>query len=108
MKPEDLIFDEEEAVKFIMNYLPSEVKEKVSENEIDYILDIMCEYYEENGLMDENSTDEASIDEEAMFNFISKILKKDKQNTISDEDLQWILDGEFEYGKSIGIYTEEG
>ena len=26
---------------------------------------------------------------------------------LSDEALQAILDGEFEYGKEIGIYTEE-
>ncbi len=106
MKNEDLIFDEDEAVKFITEYLPAEAKERISEDDIDYVLDIMCEFYEENGLMDDSS-DEASIDEEAMFNFILKTIKKDKMISLSEDDLQLILEGEFEYGKSIGIYTEE-
>ncbi len=79
----------------------------MAEEDIDYVLDVMCEYYEENGLMDENSTEEASIDEESMFHFIWKTIQKDKVVSLSEEDLQLILDGEFEYGKSIGIYTEE-
>ncbi len=106
MNTDDLIFDEDEAVKFIINHLPADKKEQISEDDIDYVLDVMCEFYEENGLM-EDSSDEASIDEEAMFNFIFKTIKKDKAISLSEEDLQLILDGEFEYGKSIGIYTEE-
>jgi hypothetical protein len=64
------------------------------------------DFYDENGLIDEDSAEEASIDEEEMFKYIKKCSKKDKMG-LTDEDIELILDGEFEYGKSIGIYDEE-
>jgi len=69
-------------------------------------LDVVYEFYDENGLIEEDSTEEASIDEEEMFKYILKVSKKDKME-LTEEEVQLILEGEFEYGKSIGIYREE-
>ena len=41
-----------------------------------------------------------------MFKFILKCSKKDKIE-LNEDDIQLILDGEFEYGKSLGIYRED-
>jgi hypothetical protein len=101
-----LVYDEDEAVKFILNYIPAEDKKQITEEKIEYVLDVVYEFYDENGLIDEDSTDDASIDEEEMFKFILKCAKKDKIEMTEDE-IQLILDGEYEYGKSLGIYTEE-
>ena len=67
---------------------------------------MVYEFYDENGLIEEDSTEEASIDEEEMFKYILKVSKKDKMQ-LTEEEVQLILEGEFEYGKSIGIYREE-
>lgn len=101
-----LVYDEDDAVKFILNFLPAESKAKIVDTTIEYVLDVVYEFYDENGLIDEDSTEEASIDEEEMFKFIKKCAKKDKMD-LSDDDIKLILEGEFEYGKSIGIYNEE-
>src|ERR1035437_461244 len=101
-----LVYDEDEAVKFILNYIPAETKVRIDDDKIQYVLDVVYDFYDENGLIDEDSTEEASIDEEEMFKFIIKCAKKDKIQ-ISEDDIQLILDGEYEYGKSLGIYTEE-
>lgn len=109
MKAKDddlLVYDEDDAVKFILNSLPAESKEKIDDTKIEYVLDVVYEFYDENGLIDEDSAEEASIDEEEMFNFIKKCSKKDKMG-LTDEDIELILEGEFQYGKSIGIYNEE-
>lgn len=109
MKAQDddlLVYDEDDAVKFILNFLPAEAKTKIDDTVIEYVLDVVYDFYDENGLIDEDSTEEASIDEEEMFKFIKKCAKKDKMN-LTDEDIQLILEGEFEYGKSIGIYNED-
>lgn len=102
-----LVFDEDEAVKYIYNFIPAELKTRISTDDIDYVLDIMYEFYEENGFIDEDSTEEASIDEEDMFAYILKNIQKDKVVKLSENDLQLILEGEFEYGKSIGVYKED-
>ena len=107
-KEEDdlLVYDEDEAVKFILNFIPSESKDRIDNDKIEYVLDVVYDFYDENGLIDEDSTEEASIDEEEMFKYILKSSKKDKIK-LSEEDIQVILDGEYEYGKSLGIYREE-
>lgn len=101
-----LVYDEDEAVKFILDYIPAESKERINEEKIEYVLDVVYDFYDENGLIDEDSTEEASIDEEEMFKYILKNSQKDKME-LNEEDIQLILDGEFEYGKSIGIYKED-
>ncbi|MFA6582525.1 MAG: hypothetical protein WCS79_12035 [Paludibacter sp.] len=101
-----LVYDEDDAVKFILNYIPAENKGKINVDQVEYVLDVVYDYYEENGLIDEDSTEEASIDEEDMFKFILKCSKKDKMK-LSEDNIQLILDGEFEYGKSLGIYRED-
>jgi hypothetical protein len=101
-----LVYDEDDAVKFILDFLPADFKEKIDDSKIEYVLDVVYEYYEENGLIEEDSTEEASIDEEEMFNYILKCSKKDKMK-LDEEEIQLILDAEYEYGKSIGIYKEE-
>jgi hypothetical protein len=109
MKKEEedlLVYDEDEAVKFILNFIPAESKENIDNDKIEYVLDVVYDFYEENGLIDEDSTEEASIDEEEMFKYIVKCSKKDKMN-LSEDDIQLILDGEYEYGKSLGIYRED-
>ncbi len=101
-----LVYDEENAVKFIMNFLPEDIKSTIDEMKIEYVLDVIYDFYEENGLIEEDSTEDASIDEELMFEYVQKCAKKDKIE-LSDEQISLILDGEFEYGKSLGIYQEE-
>jgi hypothetical protein len=101
-----LVYDEDDAVKFILNSIPEEAKGRINDEKVEYVLDVVYEFYDENGLIDEDSTEEASIDEEEMFKFILKCSKKDKME-LSEDDIQVILDGEYEYGKSLGIYTEQ-
>jgi len=106
-KEEDLlVYDEDEALAFILESLPEEMKKRIGQDEVDYVLDVMVEYLDSKGLLDEDSMEEASIDDEEMFEFISKAVKKDKMD-ISDEEIAIILEGEFDYGVSIGIYTTE-
>ena len=101
-----LVYDEDDAVKFILNFLPEDAKKSINDSKIEYVLDVVYEFYDENGLIEEDSTEEASIDEEEMFKYILKVSKKDKMK-LTEEEVQLILEGEFEYGKSIGIYREE-
>lgn len=101
-----LVYDEDDAVKFILNFLPEDAKKSIDDSKIEYVLDVVYEFYDENGLIEQDSTEEASIDEEEMFKYILKVSKKDKMQ-LTEEEVQLILEGEFEYGKSIGIYREE-
>lgn len=103
---EELEFDDSEAIKFIMNLIPEEDKTTLTEDDIQYVLDVIYDFYEDEGLVDEDTAEEASIDEEKLFNYVKKAAQKDGIK-LTDETIQLILDGEYAYGLSIGIYEEE-
>ena len=107
MKTEEddlLVYDEEEAVKFILNHLPSAQKATIQDEKVEYVLDVIYDFYDEKGLIEEDTAEEANIDEEEMYKFLKKSAKKDKMS-ITDTEIQIILEAEYEYGKSIGIYN---
>jgi len=107
-KEEDLlVYDEDEAVVFILKFLPESSKKRIGEDEVDYVLDVIYDFYEEKGYIEEDSAEEASIDEDEMFEYILKAAKKDKVD-INEDEILFILQGEYEYGKSIGVYNNEG
>lgn len=103
-----LEYSEDEAVNFIFNRLPEEAKKRIDKDTINYVLDVVYDFYDEKGLLDEEDEEvtEGFIDEEELFEYILKAAKKDKIN-LTGEDIELILDAEFEYGKSIGIYKGE-
>ncbi len=89
-----------------MNLVPAELKGRINEDAVNYVLDVLYEYYEENGLISEDSTEEASIDEEDMLNYVVEAAEEDGIK-LNEDEIQLILDGEYEYGKSLGIYSED-
>ena len=101
-----LAYDDEEAVKFILEQIPDEYKSRITEDKIDYVLDVVYEFYDEKGFIEEDSAEEATIDEEEMSLYIAQCAKKDKVD-LKEEEIALILDCEYEYGKSKGIYDEE-
>lgn len=105
-KQDELVFDESEAIQYILDFIPDEDKENLSEDTIQYVLDLITDYYESEGLIEDDTAEEASIDEEAMFNYVKQAVREDDM-PINDEQIQLILEGEFEYGVSIGIYEDE-
>lgn len=99
-------YDEEEAVEFIQNYLPQELKNKYNGDEINYIIDIIYDYYQEKGFMDGDINDEdiVDIDEDEIIEYVLKYTKKDKINNFTSEDISFIIQGEIAYCESIGIF----
>ena len=46
-------YDEDDSVKFIRKNLPEEMQNEFSDDEINYIVDLVYEFYEEKGYMDD-------------------------------------------------------
>jgi len=105
---DDLLeYNDDEALKFILKSLPAEVKDRIDEETVQYVLDVIYDFYNEKGYIDEEDTaEETSIDEEEMYEYILENALKDEIN-LTEDDIQLILDAEFDYGKSLGIYKEE-
>ena len=105
---EDLEYNEEEAVKFILNHLPAEIKKNVKNDDVEYILDVMYDYYDEKGYLDEENEEIVDIIENEIFDYVMNRVANDKKSEQFTEDVvAAILDGEYEYCKSIGVFEEE-
>lgn len=96
--------DDEKTIEFIRNYLPQELKEKFSEDELYYFLDLIDEYYSESGILDVQPDSEGyvDIDLEEVAKFIVKEAKRDKMGEYDPEDILFVVQGEMEYGNSLG------
>lgn len=99
-------YDEDDAVKYIQNYLPQELKGKFSNDEINYIIDIIYEFYEDKGLLNESSSDDEiiDIDEDELTEFVLKNTKKDKLKDFSADEITFIIKGELAYCESIDLF----
>jgi hypothetical protein len=106
MSNDDLIYDEADAVKFIKNYMPQDMKGKFSDDDITYIIDLIYEYYEKQGFFDEDMDDdqEVDIDEDALVAFVVKNAKKDGVGKFSDDEIMFVVQGEMEYCDSIDMF----
>lgn len=96
-------YEENDAVKYILSNLPSDVAEKYSDDDILLVIDIIFEFYENKGYFDLNDIDESEdeFDESELFEFVKKSLKKDKDNPIDLDDVENIVHLELEYEDSI-------
>jgi hypothetical protein len=100
---DDLLeYDDDDAVAFIQNYLPLDLKGKYSDDDISYVVDLIYEYYESKGYMDEgNEDDEVNIDESELVSFVFKSTQTDGICTFDVEDIMFIILGELDYCDSL-------
>jgi hypothetical protein len=84
--------------------LPQDLKEKFSDDELQYFLDLIDEYYVESGILDSEPDAEGyvDIDLEKVADYIVKEAKKDKMGEFDPEEILFVVQGEMEYGDSLG------
>jgi hypothetical protein len=102
MENEEMLFAEEDrkTVAFIKNYLPQEVKDKFSEDDIYYFLDAFVEYCDKKGMF-ESEEEECDVDLDEAAAFMAQLAKKEKIGSFEADDVRWIVDGQMEYWDSL-------
>jgi len=96
--------DDEKTIEFIKNYLPQELKEKYTDDELYYFLDVMVDYYTSSGCLDAEPDSEGyiNIDQDEIVNYIVSEAKKDNIGEYDPEEILFVVQGEMEYGNSLG------
>ena len=79
-------------------------KEKFSDDELYYFLDLIDEYYSESGILDAQPDEDGyvNIDLEEVVAYIVKEAKKDEIGEYDPEEVLFVVQGEMEYGNSLG------
>ena len=97
-------YDEDESVKFIRQSLPEDMQKEFSDDEINYIVDLVYEFYEEKGFLDEDDDKDIEIDEDELLDYVIKNARKDKIREFSDEQIEAIVAGELAYCDTLNLF----
>lgn len=100
---ENKTFDENDAIEFIRNYIPKEIKNKYSDNDILLLMDTMYDFYEDEDdddlLDDDPANNEAYVNR--IVNYVKKSIRKDPDNAIEMDDVKHLVLGEIEYENTL-------
>ncbi len=85
--------DDEKTIEFIKNYLPQELKEKFSDDELYYFLDLIDEYYSESGILDAQPDKDGYVNidlEEVVAYIVKRSQERTKwENMIPKKSFLW-------------------
>ena len=107
LEPEEL-----ELVEYIYNAIPAEDRGALTPDDILWVLDMMDDYLEEQGLLREDPKTgemeylDGEVDETEQFNYVLAAAKEDKR-AITGVQVQLIQDAELQYGIEKGYYEED-
>lgn len=84
----------------------AKVTGKFSDDDILYVLDLIYDFYESNGLINDDDDDEKEIDidMEELTEYVVKNAKRDKMARFEAEEIEFIVNGEMEYCDSLGMF----
>ncbi len=96
--------DDEKTVEFIKNFLPIDLKDKFTDDQLYYFLDVMVDYYSTSGCLDSQPDADGfvNIDQDEIVEYIVKEAKADEVGDFDPEDILFVVQGEMEYGNSLG------
>jgi hypothetical protein len=98
-----LPYDDDDAIKFIRNQVPQELKEKFSDDDLNYIVDLIYEFYEKKGYFNDDDA-EVDIDLDEMTAYVVKQAKKDKVGVYTEDEIHFVVDAEIAYCDSLGLF----
>ena len=100
-----LEYDEDDSLKFIQQYLPEEMQDEFTDEEINSIVDLVYEFYEEKGFLDESDDSEIEIDEDELLEYIFENAREDDGiRDFTDEQIEAIVAGELAYCDTLNLF----
>lgn len=95
-------FDEKEAVKAMREVLSPEASERCSDDELLNVIDIIWDWYDENGLLDiDTEADDEDVNVDALTTHVRRMLAKDKLSPIRPDEVEPIVAAELRYEQSL-------
>lgn len=84
--------------------MPQDLKDKFTDDDLYYILDLIVEYYTTSGCLDAQPDEEGyiNIDQDEIVDFIVKEAAKNEMGPYDPEDVFFVVQGEMEYGNQLG------
>lgn len=95
--------DDEKTIEHIKSYLPQELKDKFTDDELYYFLDLIDEYYAQSGILDAQPDADGyiEIDLEKIVDYIVKEARKDEMGEYAPDDILFVVQGEMDYADTL-------
>ncbi|MCM1450864.1 MAG: hypothetical protein NC102_01210 [Clostridium sp.] len=95
-------FDEKDAIAFIRGRLPH-LSGDINDDEILNVIDIIWDYYDENGFLDLDLSDDGpdDLDTADLIAYAQRLNAKDRQSPMTTEDIEAIVKAELDYEDSL-------
>jgi len=97
-------FDENDAILAMRNAIPQAESEKFDDDEFLNLIDIIWDFYEQNGLLDIEADDETDDDEAMMSDLVDyavRMLRKDRNATLDIALVEPLVKAEIDYEDSL-------
>ena len=98
-------FDENEAIEFMRKSLPESAQNIYDEDQLLNLIDIIWDYYEQNGMLDIDLVEGDCDDDENMLaelvDYAQRMVKKDRNSTIALDHVPVLVEAELKYEDSI-------
>lgn len=103
MENENYVFDEDKALQFIRAAVGKKISDRYSDDEILFIIDIIWDYYENNGFLslEMDETEEEILDTDELVNYVKKEVANDRELLMDPADIGQIVKAELEYEESL-------
>lgn len=91
--------DDARAVAYIQAHLPQDLKERFTEDDLYYFLDLIIEYYTESGVLDAQPDGDGyvDIDLEEIAAYLAKKAKKERVGDYNPEDLLFVVQAQMDF-----------
>lgn len=105
----DFLYDEDDSVEFIRKALPQEVKEKFTNDDINYLVDLIYNFYDTKGYFEDeegegNDEEMIDINEDELIAYVVKNALKDGVGRFDPEHIELIVQAELDYCESINLF----
>ena len=87
---------DEREVAYIMQSLPTKLKEAFTREDLYYMMDTIVEYYYESGVL-ESDSDEVDIDLQQVANYVCRRAKEDKVGNFSPEEVFFVAQADLDF-----------
>lgn len=95
-------FDENKAVEMMRKAISPESSGLYDDDEILNVVDLIWDWYEDNGYLDiDSDDDEEDIDIKALVAYVGKMLAKDSRSPIRSADIEPLVMAEIAYENSL-------
>lgn len=94
---EDL--DDEKTIEFIKSYLPQDLKDRFTDDQLYYFLDVLDEYYVNSGVLDAEPDKDGfvDIDLDKIVDYIIQEAGKDGIGEFDHDEILFVVQGEMDY-----------